>query len=78
MSVRIKHITTTTTIRETANYQLYRGYGATADRYWILRKISKINTQAAISNGFLELQKEELLSLTDEDFDIACSKFDYS
>jgi len=68
-----------TDIRSTSKYSLYEGYGHLEGKYSIIRYPQGYGDMMKYTTNWMtELQKDQLMELSDEDFDIACSKLDYS
>lgn len=71
--------TQTQNIRSTKKYSLYEGYGHMEGRYSIIKLASGYGERMGVlTNWMTEMQKDQLIELSDEDFDIACSKLNYS
>lgn len=68
----------TTVIRDTKKFQLFEGFNQTAGMYAVLKKAQGTGSYPEISTGWMPvIQKNELMELSDEDFDEACKKYDY-
>lgn len=65
------------TIRVTKRFELYEGYGATSNMFAVLKRITSFGDQLATTSFMPAIQMDSLIKLSDEDFDIACSKFSY-
>lgn len=67
----------TTDVRRSRQYVLYRGHGNTAELYNVLR-LETISKRMSFTDSWLnESQKDELLKLSEEEFDRACSKINF-
>lgn len=68
----------TQNIRQTVNYTLYRGYRQTAKLFSVIKRKTVSNPTIGYTETWLnEMQKEELVKLSDDEFDIKCSKIEF-
>ena len=68
----------TTSIRETKKYSLYKGYAQTAELYSVLRrKRDPMDTIGYTNTWMNKFQKDELMKMSDEEFDNYCNKIDF-
>lgn len=71
--------TQTTDIRSTHKFCLYEGYGHMAGKYSVIRYPQGYGEKMKVTTNWMtEIQMKQLVDMSDEDFDIACSKLDYS